>query len=249
MSDVIIVVPCYNEAGRLKLDAFAEFLDTHGDIGFVFVDDGSTDATGPILREWASERSQRCSVWALAENAGKAEAVRQGVGRAFERSAAYVGYWDADLSTPLSEIAPMRELLEGRPELEMVFGSRVQLLGREIRRNPVRHYLGRVFATVISLMLGIPVYDTQCGAKLFKSSPTVQSLFAEPFVARWVFDVEIIARLIAASGPEGRSRTRDVVAEYPLHSWQDVAGSKLHPQDFLHAAGDAVRIYRRYLTA
>jgi glycosyltransferase involved in cell wall biosynthesis len=249
MSDVLIVVPCYNEADRLKLSVFAEFLDTHGDTGFVFVDDGSTDSTGRILRDWASERAERCSVWALTENAGKAEAVRQGVERAFQRKVAYVGYWDADLSTPLSEIAPMRELFEGRPELEMVFGSRVQLLGREIQRNPVRHYLGRVFATVISLMLGIPVYDTQCGAKLFKTSPMVRSLFTEPFVARWVFDVEIIARLIAASGPEGRSRTRDLIAEYPLHSWQDVAGSKLHPQDFLHAAGDAVRIYRRYLTA
>ena len=249
MSDVIIVVPCYNEAGRLKLDVFAEFLDTHGDTGFIFVDDGSTDATGRILREFASDWSERCGVWVLPENAGKAEAVRQGVGRAFERKAACVGYWDADLSTPLSEIAPMRELFEGRPQLEMVFGSRVQLLGREIRRNPVRHYLGRVFATVISLMLGVPVYDTQCGAKLFRASPLVRDLFAEPFVARWVFDVEIIARLIAGSGSEGRSRARALIAEYPLRSWQDVAGSKLHPQDFLHAAGDAVRIYRRYLTA
>jgi glycosyltransferase involved in cell wall biosynthesis len=206
MSDVIIVVPCYNEADRLKPDVFAEFLNTHSDIGFLFVDDGSTDATGRILRGLASDWPKRCSVWALPENAGKAEAVRQGVGRAFERKAAYVGYWDADLSTPLREIASMRELFEGQPGVEMVFGSRVQLLGREIRRNPVRHYLGRVFATVISLMLGIPVYDTQCGAKLFRTSPTVRDLFAEPFVAKWVFDVEIIARLIAASGSEGRHR-------------------------------------------
>jgi glycosyltransferase involved in cell wall biosynthesis len=249
MSDTIVVVPCYNEADRLQPEVFAEFLETHRDIGFLFADDGSTDATGRIVRGLASDWPERCSVWALPENAGKAEAVRQGVRRTFEREAAYVGYWDADLSTPLSEIAPMRELFAGRPGVEMVFGSRVQLLGREIRRNPMRHYLGRVFATVISLMLGIPVYDTQCGAKLFRTSPTVRDLFAEPFVAKWVFDVEIIARLIAAPGSEGRSRARASIVEYPLQSWRDVAGSKLHPQDFLQAAGDAVRIYRRYLSA
>ena len=249
MPDLILVVPCYNEASRLQLDVFADFLDAHDDSGFIFVDDGSSDATGRVLREWASERADRCSVWALPENAGKAEAVRQGMKRGFDRHAAYVGYWDADLSTPLSEVAPMRQLFEERSELEMVFGSRVQLLGREIRRNPVRHYLGRIFATVISLMLGIPVYDTQCGAKLFRTSPAVQSLFAEPFVARWVFDVEIIARFIAASGDEGRDRALAAIAEYPLHAWRDVAGSKLHPQDFLTAAGDAVRVYRRYLSA
>lgn len=247
MTDATIVVPCYNEADRLPAKEFGEFIAGHSEIGFIFVDDGSGDATGQRLRDLARRCSARCSVFALAENAGKAEAVRQGIGLAFETGAAYVGYWDADLSTPLGEIAPMRDVLGAKEELEMVFGSRVRLLGRAIHRNAPRHYAGRVFATIVSLMLGMPVYDTQCGAKLLRASPLVRELFAEPFVARWIFDVEIIARLIRALGPDGRRRAQEMISEYPLRAWRDVAGSKLRMSDFARAAGDVARIYRRYL--
>ena len=249
MSDGILVIPCYNESKRLELDRFATFMEEHEDVGFLFVDDGSTDDTNRILSRWAAEWPGRAAVWCLPENVGKAEAVRRGVLRAIASDATWVGYWDADLSTPLSELAGMRALLDRRPELEMVFGSRVQLLGREIRRSPVRHYLGRTFATTVSLLLGIPVYDTQCGAKLFRTSPVVERLFVEPFVTKWVFDVEIIARLIASYGVEqGRARATGTIAEYPLRTWSDIPGSKLRPRDYVIAVRDLARIFRRYFS-
>jgi dolichyl-phosphate beta-glucosyltransferase len=118
------------------------------------------------------------------------------------------------------------------------------LLGREIDRSVLRHYLGRVFATVASLILRLPVYDTQCGAKLFRVTPTTVSLFATPFCSRWTFDVEIIARHIQKVGSVTTAATQ--IIEFPLYIWKDVAGSKVKPRHFFIAFFDLCRIYLRY---
>ena len=104
--------------------------------------------------------------------------------RAFDADPDYIGYWDADLETPLEAIPALCELLDARPDLEIVFGARVRLLGRAIARSALRHYLGRMFATAASMVLGLAVYDTQCGAKLFRASPAIRALFQEPFLTR-----------------------------------------------------------------
>ncbi len=212
----------------------------------MFVDDGSVDDTKRILEELAVRLSDRASVVALEKNSGKAEAVRRGVNRALERQPSYVGFWDADLATPLDVIRKFSGLLDTRPQLQMIMGARVQLLGRRIERSALRHYAGRLAATGISTVLGLRVYDTQCGAKLFRSD-AARDLFGEPFRTRWIFDAEIIARLIAKLGAHSGPAARDVVYEYPLHAWMDVRGSKVGPSDYLRAAVDLLRIYSHYV--
>ena len=247
MPETIIVVPCFNEASRLAVEQFETFIKVHPDLRFLFVNDGSSDDTLEVLRALEGRDGAHFSVLDQQPNQGKAEAVRRGLLAAFEASPRYAGFWDADLATPLEAAPDFVDLLESRPDLEMVFGSRVKLLGRSIERSAVRHYLGRVFATAASVTLGLAVYDTQCGAKLFRVSPGIEALFQEPFITKWIFDVEIIARLIHARRGTELPQAADVIYEFPLHVWHDVAGSKVKPTDFPRAIFETLRIRRKYL--
>ncbi|MBN1653986.1 MAG: glycosyltransferase [Deltaproteobacteria bacterium] len=244
----IVVVPCFNEAHRLQVQTFQAFCEAYSTVRFVFVNDGSTDATLDLLRALQEKDPFRFLLVDQQPNQGKAAAVRSGMLEAFREKPHYAGYWDADLATPLDEIPRFVELLEERAECEVVFGSRVKLLGRSIRRNPVRHYLGRVFATVVSASLKLPIYDTQCGAKMFRVSPEIERLFGEPFCAGWIFDVEIIARLIQARRGTDLAQPDRAIYEYPLNQWHDIVGSKVRASDFLRAIFEIGLIYRRYLT-
>ncbi len=237
VSSATIVVPCYNEATRLPVRQFKAFTCTEHAVRFLFVDDGSTDATWSVLEGLCQEDPQRFAACRLPANVGKAEAVRQGVLRAFGAGPDYIGYWDADLATPLEVIATFCELLDARPNLEMVFGARVCLLGRAIERKALRHYLGRVFATAASVALGLSVYVTQCGAKLFRASPMIRSLFQESFLTRWLVEVELLARLIQMRRGTPLPQVEAVVYEWPLPEWHDVAGSKVKPWDFAKGLG------------
>lgn len=245
----LIVVPCYNEAARLNADAFAAFAEAHPEIGFLLVDDGSTDATAEVLRALCARVPERLAMLSLAQNSGKAEAVRQGFLAAMARDPApsTIGFFDADLATPLEALPQFIETLAQRPGIEMVFGSRVNLLGRHVRRKLVRHWIGRIFATFASQMLGVPIYDTQCGAKLFRNGASLASLFSQPFVTRWIFDVEILARLVRERRGTDRPQPEDVIVELPLLRWVDVKGSKLRPRDFITVNLDLIRIHRRWL--
>ena len=243
--DTVVVVPCFNEAARLVASAFVDFVDTNPFAAVLFVDDGSTDATLHVLSTLAAERPDALRLHALERNCGKAEAVRIGVNEALATAARYVAYWDADLSTPLSEVAAFRELMETDPALLLVGGSRIRRLGANVRRDATRHYLGRVFGTLASLVLGIAVYDTQCGAKLLRAGPAATRIFDRPFLSRWVFDVEVFARLIHGLGGDRRA-AEAALYEYPLAAWQDVGGSKLRPAHMVTAFFDLLRIRRAY---
>ena len=234
-----IVVPCHNEEKRLDGERLLGLLARPG-ISLLFVDDGSTDRTRERLLEIAARAPDRVRVHALDHNRGKGEAVREGLLQALATGAAAVGYLDADLSTPPEEMLGLVAALAD-PRIQVVLGSRVSLLGRRIERQRARHYLGRVFASVASLALGIPVYDTQCGAKVFRRSPTLEAALARPFSSRWAFDVELLGRLLV--GEDGAPQLGEsVFVEVPLQRWHDVKGSSLSPGHMLKAGIDLLRI-------
>jgi glycosyltransferase involved in cell wall biosynthesis len=230
---------------RLPVTAFQSFAAASTDRVFVFVDDGSTDETRAVIGGLCEENPDRFRLLALQRNSGKGEAVRLGLMHAARLGADYVGFWDADLSTPLDSLVHFERVLESRPAIIAVIGSRVRLLGRRIERRAVRHYLGRIFATGASMALGLPVYDTQCGAKLFRNDPAFERLLEKPFNSRWIFDVELLSRMTRTHG----SAIQEQVYEMPLPEWRDVGGSKLSLSAFVKAGLELMVLYFRMLWA
>lgn len=238
----VLVVPCYNEEKRLPTGAFETFRHAYPHVNFLFVNDGSHDGTQSLLEALKHSAPESFDVVMLDRNRGKAEAIRRGLLEAIARQPAYVGFWDADLSTPLDEVPRFLDLMQEHPEVEMVIGSRVQLLGRDISRRLLRHYMGRIFATLASAAIGLPVYDTQCGAKMFRVTPSLNQAFDKPFSSRWVFDVELIDRFLRLSQEEEKTPRREQIVEVPLQKWTDIAGSKLGTLDCIQAAWDLLRL-------
>jgi dolichyl-phosphate beta-glucosyltransferase len=243
----IVVVPCFNEESRLPRQAFVNFVKKHHDIAFLFVDDGSRDGTRSLLYSLQAAAPSSFAVLSLPRNSGKGEAVRLGLLDALSAEPQFVGYWDADLATPLEELPQFIALGTAHSEVFLIMGARIRRLGSQIDRSISRHYIGRVFATLASLVLGVSVYDTQCGAKLMAAHATLRTALLSPFRGRWSFDVELIQRLInerrRASGVDIRSITRNGIIEVPLARWRDVTGSKVRLRDGLWAFGQLVSLW------
>ena len=206
----IVVVPCYNESKRLRQDDFLHYVEQNDDVAFLFANDGSRDNTLEVLQELTAKH-ERLLMLDIQPNGGKAEAVRKGMLYAAEQyKPDYIAFWDADLATPLDEIEPMVKWAD--KGYDAVMGLRLMRLGAKVKRKTMRHYLGRCFATVASMMLKLPVYDTQCGSKLFRRE-VVEAIFQEQFITRWLFDVELLARYKQRYGVE---QAIQKIYEYPL---------------------------------
>jgi dolichyl-phosphate beta-glucosyltransferase len=231
---VCLIVPCFNEEARLDMDRFAA---GPASCVFLFVNDGSTDGTAHAIR---GRLSERVFLLDLPQNVGKAEAVRVGMLHATESpvfaGAVWIGYWDADLATPLTEVEYLLRFVHLLDEaVHSVWGSRVYRLGSRIQRSHPRHLAGRLVATVLGLFLGLPSYDSQCGAKLFRRE-VVRAAFTEPFTSRWLFDAELLMRLA-----EYR------IVECPLREWRDIPGHPLRLVSMAYTIlPDLIRIRKKY---
>jgi dolichyl-phosphate beta-glucosyltransferase len=218
-----IIVPCYNEAGRLPVAVFKAYMDAHPETHFFFVNDGSHDKTLEVLLRLGTAFPRQARVISYTSNRGKAEAVRAGILDALGSSKCIdiLGFWDADLATPLDELPKFLETFSASPRVSVVIGSRRESPGA-ISRTWFRKATSACIAWAIHHLIRVPFADTQCGAKLFRRS-IAERVFERPFKSKWLFDVEIFKRIRALHSEPLES----CVAVHPLTRWTDVPGSKL----------------------
>jgi dolichyl-phosphate beta-glucosyltransferase len=234
-----LVVPCYNEALRLQPKRILSFVDANPRVRLLMVNDGSTDETLIRLRALAANRPGRIAVHDLPQNRGKAEAVRAGLQRAIADGAELTGYWDADLATPLELVEDFLRIADRHDETEVIFGSRRTMLGHRVRRTAGRRAVSRLCAGLARLAIGLPVADTQCGAKILRTTPALAAAVAQPFTAAWLFDVELFARIARAGS---RSEAAHRFYELPLSEWAEVPGSKVTTRAILRSGLRMLRL-------
>lgn len=245
---VIIIIPCYNEEKRLRMDAFISFVQADPNCHILFVDDGSSDATKQIIERMHLANPDQFHLLINENNQGKAEAIRRGMLYGLKMHPDYIGFWDADLSTPLEALDSFLRVFKERPCTQVVIGCRLMSLGRVIMRKPIRHYSGRVIATMISIVSGLKIYDSQCGAKLFRGGEYLIKLFSAPFISKWLFDVELLIRLLKVNSikPAQTNLVNNLFYELPLEEWIDGGGSKIRWTDGVGVPFDLVRIWMWY---
>jgi glycosyltransferase involved in cell wall biosynthesis len=238
MPSLAIIIPCYNEESRLKRDAIEKLVKGLDDATLFFVNDGSHDNTLGVLNELAAQFPDRISVISFSKNEGKAKAIAKGFRQVIDTgSFPYIGYMDADFSTPVEEFIKLYTTIR-EEKASFVFGSRIKKLNSGINRKPFRHLAGRVISTIIDLHFKLGIYDTQCGAKIF-SSEVVSAVFDSPFYCNWLFDVEIFIRL----------KKKELLSggiEQPLLGWKDIGGSKISLRTLPGICGELVTLARRY---
>jgi hypothetical protein len=172
----------------------------------------------------------------LPENLGKGGAVYAGWAVA-AAEAQWLGFVDADGSCSAAETARLIQLARAMAagSRQALFASRVKMLGRSVERQFKRHLLGRVYATLVSEGLTIPVYDSQCGLKLVPQA-AYQRIQTRLDVTGFAFDVDLMATLLASG---------TAVQEVPI-DWHEEPGGKVHLlRDSWRMARDVWRIRQK----
>jgi len=213
-SDCTLVIPAYNEESRIQglISSLAEF---PGEI--IFVCDG-TDRTGDILEEYSrSHPDLRVTCLRFPSRLGKGGGIREGM---LAAESEYVGFMDADGSTPLSEMA----MLFGRlAEVDCAIGSR-WVAGSEVpvRQGILRRVESRVFNLLIRGLFGLSFKDTQCGAKAFRRS-AIRAVLPRIRSRGFEFDVELLWRM---------NQGGYTICEYPI-LWENRTDSRVKSSDIL----------------
>ena len=211
-----VAIPCFNEASRIG-DTVLATLDylakESSDAELIVVNDGSTDQTSNVVRDALNSAKIQTQLLENSPNRGKGAAVRKGLLAATRP----IGlFFDADLSTPLSEIPKVIEPI-AKGEVDLAFGSRAldrKLIG--VHQPWRREQAGRVFNLIVRLATGMPFWDTQCGFKAFRLD-VCRPILEKAHTVGFAFDVELLFMAYRAG-----LRLREV----PVR-WNHAEGSKV----------------------
>jgi dolichyl-phosphate beta-glucosyltransferase len=236
--ELSIIVPAYNEEQRLgrALARIREYFASRpagvAGIEIIVVDDGSTDQTARIARDWTREMPFLRLV-SNGENRGKGYSVRRGM---LEASGRITLFTDADLSSPIEESEKLLSAI--RAGNDVAIGSRA--LDRSLifaRQARFRELAGIIFNGFLRLFTGLAIHDTQCGFKAFVREPC-RVIFEQQRIEGFGFDPEI---LFLASRHGLRT------TEVPVR-WAHDPGSKVRVlRDSLLMFGDLVYICWNWL--
>lgn len=211
-----IVIPAYNESGRLggTLEKVLAYVHSRGwNAEVIVVNDGSRDDTEAIARGFAA-RDPMLRIVNNPGNRGKGYSVRNGMLHARGR---IVIFTDADLSSPIEEASKLLEALDSGADVAI--GSRWLRAETQTQRQPLhRQIFGRIFNLLLRMILGLQFKDTQCGFKAFKQR-AVQAIFPLQKIERWGFDPEILF-LARKFGFQ--------IKEIPV-LWGHSGGTRIHP--------------------
>jgi len=227
--DISIVIPAFNEAGKIGRDveAAADFMIENGFGGEVIVvDDGSTDSTPEEAEAATVPPPIRKSVLRLERHTGKGAAVGRGV---TESRGQVVLYADSGTCIPLADALPViRRIAAG--ELDIGLASR-RLKGTVIRQDrPLRRrIISRLFHLAAVLVAGLPrrITDSQCGFKVYQGK-TARELFRSLSTPGFLFELEIILKAL---------RRGYRLEEFPVE-WTCDLDTRLRPAS---QAGDVIK--------
>ncbi len=225
-----IVIPAYNESVRIRPtlhEILRHVQEQHWDAEILVVNDGSSDDTAQIVREYGKLHPQVLLV-ENPGNRGKGYSVRNGMLHARGDICLFT---DADLSSPITEAQKLFDAIGGGADIAI--GSRWLRTDLQTERQPLyRQAFGRIFNLVLRVILGLTFADTQCGFKAFRRD-AAQRIFPLQKIERWGFDPEILF-LARRAGLE--------VEEVPV-LWAHSEGTRLNPlRDGLRMFGEVLRI-------
>ena len=184
-----IVIPAFNEGARIPatLQSVVTCIRANAwSAEGIVVNDGSTDATAKVVRDFARQAPEVRLV-ENPGNRGKGYSVRSGI---LQASGDVVMFTDSDLSAPIEEAERLFAAIAAGADIAI--GSRWLERGRQTHRQPLyRQFFGRCFNAVTRAVMGLHFADTQCGFKAFTRA-AAQTVFQLQTIERWGFDPEIL---------------------------------------------------------